>query len=187
LSRLSAADQGYGGRVGKRYASYQAINIAGAHRTMLDGIGGDVLDVRHPFLYQPLVELALQLPPDVVVRPHARKWVLREAMRGILPESVRTRVGKGEGSGLVAHGLARQGPWLERLLRDPILAQLGLIDPVRLKRSISNVMREQYSENSIYTRIEVALDLEIWLQLRSGRWAADHVQTCGSELEAASI
>ncbi|MDB4917221.1 MAG: Aspartate--ammonia ligase, partial [Gemmatimonadetes bacterium] len=43
----------------------------------------DAVDVRYPFLYRPLVEFALRLPPVMRTRPHARKWILREAMRGL--------------------------------------------------------------------------------------------------------
>ncbi len=57
-------------------------------RLMLDdGLAGEVVDFRHPYLDRPLVELALRLGPEMCVRPHAHKWVLREAMRGILPEA----------------------------------------------------------------------------------------------------
>jgi asparagine synthase (glutamine-hydrolysing) len=63
---------------------------------------GEDVEVRYPVLHRPLVEAALRLPVRMRFRPQGRKWVLREAMRGILPEEVRTRVGKGtiDGRGL---------------------------------------------------------------------------------------
>ena len=56
----------------------------------------DLLDVRYPLMYRPLVEFAMRLPPGLRGRPHAQRWVLRAAMKGILPDRVRTRVGKQE-------------------------------------------------------------------------------------------
>ncbi|MBX6365395.1 MAG: hypothetical protein IRZ00_16115, partial [Gemmatimonadetes bacterium] len=44
---------------------------------------GDEIELRYPFLYRPLVELSLRLPPELRTRPLQQKWVLREAMRGV--------------------------------------------------------------------------------------------------------
>jgi hypothetical protein len=106
------------------------------------------------------------------VRPHARKWILREAMRGILPEMVRGRVGKGSLDGLHVHSLVHDGPRLDRLLRDPILAQLGCLDLGVLRRVLDDVRGGRASHRGWRDLISNTLHVELWLQLRSGRWAA---------------
>lgn len=65
-------------------------------KTMLEGQiltwGGDRVDMansmeaRPAFLDHPLAELAATLPPSVRIRGGTEKWVLREAMKGLLPK-----------------------------------------------------------------------------------------------------
>jgi asparagine synthase (glutamine-hydrolysing) len=70
--------QSYGGRWGRKYTDLVLV----AMRSMASTLGrhdflDEKLDVRHPFLYRPLVEFGLRLPSELCVQPHARKWVLR--------------------------------------------------------------------------------------------------------------
>ncbi|MEJ2424440.1 MAG: asparagine synthase (glutamine-hydrolyzing) [Candidatus Thiodiazotropha sp.] len=65
-------------------------------KTMLEGQiltwGGDRVDMansmeaRPPFLDHHLAELATQLPPSLRIKGRTEKYVLREAMKGLLPE-----------------------------------------------------------------------------------------------------
>ena len=49
------------------------------------------VESRVPFLDQELVEHILSLPEEAIVRDGWSRWVLREAMRGSLPEKIRRR------------------------------------------------------------------------------------------------
>jgi len=49
------------------------------------------VESRHPFLDYRLVEFAVSCPPDFKVRDGWSKWILRNAMKGVLPEKVRLR------------------------------------------------------------------------------------------------
>ena len=161
----------YGGRWGHKYHDAIAAHVIGLG-TVLD-IGTvipDVLDVRHPFLYRPLVEFALQLPPELLVRPNARKWVLREAMRGILPESVRTRIGKGSPAELYASSLSSRRAVLEPLVERPILSDLGIVDERALRTAFDDAPRRPHSKEHWPAVLQFTLAVEAWLQMRSGRW-----------------
>ncbi|MEL7133584.1 MAG: asparagine synthase-related protein, partial [Pseudomonadota bacterium] len=48
----------------------------------------------YPFFDRAVVDLCLSLPSDTKLRNGQTRWVLREAMRGELPESIRTRATK---------------------------------------------------------------------------------------------
>ena len=54
------------------------------------------LDGRHPFQDRRIVEFAVALPESQRWRQSQQKFVLRQAMRGLLPESVRQRSSKGD-------------------------------------------------------------------------------------------
>ncbi|MGR8932445.1 MAG: asparagine synthase-related protein, partial [Gammaproteobacteria bacterium] len=70
-------------------------------KTMLEGQiltwGGDRVDMansmeaRPPFLDHHLAELATQLPPAMRIKGRTEKYVLREAMKGILPKTLYER------------------------------------------------------------------------------------------------
>jgi asparagine synthase (glutamine-hydrolysing) len=132
----------------------------------------DVLEERHPFLDRALVELSLGFAPTVCAQPCARKWVLREAMRGILPELVRTRHGKGSMDGAFAHWLARESNRLTRKVEGAEIAQLRIIEPGALRRAIQKGVN---GEPHLRAALVRAFALELWLLARSGRWTAGDV------------
>jgi asparagine synthase (glutamine-hydrolysing) len=49
------------------------------------------VETRHPFLDYRLVEFAVSCPPELKLRDGWSKWILRDAMQGILPEKIRLR------------------------------------------------------------------------------------------------
>ena len=166
----AAAPSSYAGRVGAKYRDAVATEVAAIVPSLPPGIIEDALDVRHPFLYRPLVEFALRLPPELCVRPYARKWLLREAMRDILPELVRTRVGKGQPYGRLSQSLSAQRALLEPLTMDPILADLGIIDAPRLRSAFVEAQRGRDGREKLCGAVQSTLAIEGWLQLRSGQW-----------------
>ena len=59
------------------------------------GVYDAEFEMRYPFLSRPLVEFSLRLPVHMRIRPFGRKWILRQAMTGVLPEPIRMRQAKG--------------------------------------------------------------------------------------------
>jgi asparagine synthase (glutamine-hydrolysing) len=171
LSAHTGTQDVYNARPGHAFAHAQAAMVDGIPSILDDGLAGDLVDFRHPYLHRPLVEMALCLPPEMCVRPHAHKWVLREAMRGILPDFVRTRVGKGSGNGLNAWSLAHEPTLAGTLLRQSVLADLGLINVSRVRAAMRSTSKGGHHEGAVSARVQATLDVELWLQLRTGRWA----------------
>lgn len=160
----------YAGQPGDKYRTALVTGVA-------ELVGGgsydvieSVLDVRHPFLYRPLVEFALCLPPDMCARPNARKWILREAMRDILPDEVRTRVGKGGPYARLAYSISAQQSLLRPLVEEPILGDLGLIDVARFRAYFEGAAGAPQERQQLHASLHHTLAIEAWLQMRSGRW-----------------
>jgi asparagine synthase (glutamine-hydrolysing) len=63
------------------------------------------VDYRHPFHDRRLVELTFAVPEELLRRGGTTKWLLREAMAGVLPEEVRRRTGKGHFDPYVHRGV----------------------------------------------------------------------------------
>ena len=49
------------------------------------------LETRAPFLDADVMELAFSMPGHLKIRNGERKWILKQAMRGILPDRILTR------------------------------------------------------------------------------------------------
>jgi asparagine synthase (glutamine-hydrolysing) len=160
----------YAGPVGHKYRHAVVNSLATVSRTLGYVVLEDRLEVRHPFLYRPLVEFALTLRPELLVRPYARKWVLREAMRGIVPELVRTRIGKGSMSERYAWSLTAQRQLLAPLVEDPMLADLGVINPAGLRAAFDAAPHQPGRKDEPHTALQGVLAIEAWLQMRAGRW-----------------
>ena len=128
-----------------------------ACRSAFDGS----LDIRYPFLCRRLVEFALQLPAALGPVAQCDKWVLREAMRGLVPEVVRSRRDKGSSSALLLRSLQLERDRLRKLVTAPILADLGLVDTTRLTVALD---KSQQGDVSIAERLLPTLVLEEWLR-----------------------
>jgi asparagine synthase (glutamine-hydrolysing) len=85
------------------------------------------IEERHPFTDRRLVEFCLALPEEQRWRGTTLKVVLREAMRGLLPESVRTKAEQPDLSFLHMEALAAAGG--ERVFETLRIAERGWVDP----------------------------------------------------------
>ncbi|HEX6049170.1 MAG TPA: asparagine synthase-related protein [Gemmatimonadaceae bacterium] len=177
LAARSTHDRIYDGRAGRKYADAVRYTIGSISAGLPLGPRNELIDVRHPYLHRPLVELALGLTPELCVRPHERKWILREAMRGILPEKVRTRIGKGTLDGLNVRSLMRDTKRTDILLDNSILADLGCLEVGALRQVLDDIRRGVRDHAGWRDKLGAALDVEMWLRLRSGRWAAMDTQS----------
>jgi asparagine synthetase B (glutamine-hydrolysing) len=165
----NGAVRGGPGRAGGRFARVIATALGTLPSWYERTVLGSGVEVRYPFLYRPLVEWSLRLPPTQRIRPFERKWILREATRDVLPEKVRSRTTKGGIDARLLWSLSRERRRIDALLRDPILAQLGCIDPVRLRLEVERARRGVPVHN---VQLMCALSLETWLAVRNGRWEA---------------
>ncbi len=162
----------HGGPPGGKYRHSMVTSAVGLSRSMGHLLLDDDLDVRHPFLDRRLLEFGLALPPELTTRPYAGKWVLREAMRGVVPELIRTRVGKGSQNERHAWALATQRELLAPLVRNPILADLGVVDGAALRAAFDDAPRQGQSRGDPHAALQQVLAVEAWLQVRAGLWPA---------------
>jgi len=123
--------------------------------------------LRYPFLFRPLVEHALCLPPRLRGGPYTNKLVLRRALGDDLPALVRERTGKGSIGTRVVWSLTHEATTIDRLIQDPILADLGCISAPRLVRAME---RARGGSTSHLAGLIRTLSLELWLRVRSNQW-----------------
>jgi asparagine synthase (glutamine-hydrolysing) len=121
------------------------------------------VEARFPFLDSRLVDFVGRVPPEYkVVREGLTKWLLRQAMKGVLPELVRQRPDKGDFSPLFHRGLNEMGEHqLRHVIEHGHLARLGLVDQARLSRLLS---QSNLNDKYPVMRFISFFTLEQWLQ-----------------------
>ena len=117
------------------------------------------IESRVPFLDHRLVEFAAALPPRMKLRGFTTKWILREAVRDILPREILTRKKMGFP---VPFGAWMKGSWAN-VARDVLLdsksRQRGIIEPAAVERLISaHASGAAEGSDAIWS----LLNLELW-------------------------
>lgn len=107
---------------------HTALALEGSYR--VDAVVG--IERRYPFLDRRLAELCLSLPGDQKLRNGWTRSILRRALAGVLPEEVRTRVGKTDLTpGFRRSLLGSDRAMLEQLVARPT-AVADWVDPAAL-------------------------------------------------------
>jgi asparagine synthase (glutamine-hydrolysing) len=121
-------------------------------------------EVRYPFLDSRLVEFVFSIPSARRTREGIWKWILREAMRDILPETIRLRKGKGD--------------WSDSA--DRALIALCRRNPPAPLENVSGVMERYLDIKGARAAVhrylggERNLRQDIWFMLTVDRWLAHH-------------
>lgn len=124
------------------------------------------LEARHPMLDLDLVELALRQPPEQTLDPRFSRPVLREAMAGLLPDSVRLRPQKALFESLIV--AAMQGPdaaGIEEILTAPDAEIGAYVDRDRMKEALFGTNRVLNAEPFRWMwQVWRLLTAEVWLR-----------------------
>lgn len=143
-------------------------------KTMLEGQilswGGDRVDManslesRPAFLDHQVAELAMRIPPHVRIRDGVEKWVVREAMKHVLPEVLYRRE-KFAFMAPPAHTDSEKtreiNLLIDRWLSSDRIARHGIFDEERLRRSIEDYRAsDDHTQN---TRKDIILNHAIAL------------------------
>ncbi len=120
------------------------------------------IETRSPFLDYRLAEFAFALPSRYKIRNGLGKWMIREGLRGILPEEVRTRKDKQGFNAPTVHWFraeSREG--VREVLASRSLAERGILDPSKVLRCFDDHVAGR--ENH-YMAIWQWLNLELWMR-----------------------
>jgi len=123
------------------------------------------VEARVPFLDREVYGLARTLPPHVKMRGLTEKFVLREAMRGVLPEAVRTREKHGMTTPTAEWLLEPLPERLETLLSPPAFERHGLFRPDRVQRLVAEYRANGVVDGNRAMLIWRVLSLQLWLDL----------------------
>jgi asparagine synthase (glutamine-hydrolysing) len=135
-----------------------------ARRGLLDRIAAYAgVEQRLPYLDRRLLEFVFHLPPHLLSWRGEQRIILRESMRGTLPEQVRTRTMKNHFEGLNQRGMEQERPRIEALVQDSRAEALGYIEAGALRKMV-----DSYGGDGTYSvrAFRKALCLEAWLRVQ---------------------
>src|SRR4030095_4165563 len=93
------------------------------------------VEVRHPFRDRDLVAFLMAIPGEAVNCRGIPKGLLRQALTGILPDSIRERRWKADFTALHTQALLRErGNMMRLLTRDCLSARAGFVDGSIIER-----------------------------------------------------
>ena len=126
------------------------------------------LEPRYPFFDRRLIELCLALPLDQKLRNGWTRFVLREAMEGCLPESIRWRVDKGNLGPNLRSGLLERESLAEQVVsRADSIPELGNYIDLEELLVWYRVLRREPTPARAFDLYQV-ISLALWLERESG-------------------
>jgi asparagine synthase (glutamine-hydrolysing) len=123
------------------------------------------IESRVPFLDQELVELVLSLPPDAIIHRGWSRIILRDAMRGTLPDKVRLRRKKIGFTTPEMRWLRAQRAEVQGIFRSPSFAARPWWDGPAIARAFAACCEGTVEESSLFWRV---LDIEGWMRVFHG-------------------
>ena len=96
------------------------------------------LETRAPFLDADVMELAFSMPGSLKIRNGERKFILKQALRGVLPESILTRKKEGFSIPMKNWLKGELAPLMDDLLSPSRVRARGLFDPEEIQRRIAD-------------------------------------------------
>jgi asparagine synthase (glutamine-hydrolysing) len=118
------------------------------------------IESRVPFLDHKLVELTARLPVQMKLRGRTTKWILREAMRGVLPDVILDRPKMGFPVPI--------GKWLRddyrHLVEEFVIGERTLARGIFEADAVRNLVRRHNNGENHELRLFFLLNFEIWLR-----------------------
>jgi asparagine synthase (glutamine-hydrolysing) len=119
------------------------------------------IEVRHPFLDRRLFEFIFSLRPDHLFRLGERKYILRQALAGILPDLVRLRRKTSLGS-FVDFSLKKEADRVRKVLATSWAVKLGIINGEAVRQAFEHYCVDKPDTNQ--RSLWCAIALELWLR-----------------------
>ena len=123
------------------------------------------MESRVPYLDQELVEYILALPPEAIIRNGWSRAILREAMRGVIPERIRLRRWKVGFTTPEIRWLMNRRAVFGSLLASPLFQSRKYWDGEKVLRAFRGACAGKLDNSMFFWR---AINIEIWLRVFFG-------------------
>ena len=167
LRKKKTAGHRFSSVVQRDLSLYLTSGWSSLQRELSDRYGSSFgIELRHPFLDRRVIEFAMALPEEQRWRRDETKFVLRRAMRGLLPETVRHRRTKADFSYVYPKAMHAQGG--ERLFDSLAIDSLGWVDGERVRKMYRHMATSFAQGGEDYTTYMWSLwmifGIELWFK-----------------------
>jgi asparagine synthase (glutamine-hydrolysing) len=119
------------------------------------------IESRVPYLDQELVEWILRLPPRAIIDRGWSRAILRDGLRGTLPDEIRLRRWKVGFTTPEFRWLRAERAWIQGLLRSPLYCSRAYWDGLGVAGAFDAICEERLEEHPFIWR---TVNLEVWLR-----------------------
>lgn len=106
------------------------------------------VEPRHPFLDLRVIDFLSRLPPDLKFRRGWTKYLLRQAMEGLLPEEVISRPGKTVFNELLVTGYREEEERIRKVLHNSYLIEQGWVDNDKMQSALDDALKGNLSPSN---------------------------------------
>lgn len=164
VAQVLANDSASGDDAGDRAAVAQLRSSARAQQAVRELAASRGISVQAPFLDPKVVHACLAVPTWRKTDPGAAKPLLRAALTGLVPDAVFARTTKGDYTRSAHLGVRRAIRELSGLLREPVSADLGLVEPAPVRAALD---RAANGMPTPWGALNQVLAVERWLRDRT--------------------
>jgi asparagine synthase (glutamine-hydrolysing) len=167
LRKKKTAGQRFSSVVRRDLSLYLTSGWSSLQRDLTDRYGSWFgIELRHPFLDRRVIEFAMALPEEQRWQRNETKFVLRQAMRGLLPETVRQRRTKADFSHVHPKAMHAQGG--ERLFDSLAIVSLGWVDCEQVRNMYRHMATRFAQGDEDYTTymwpLWMIFGIELWFK-----------------------
>jgi len=129
--------------VGVRHAPWEALSKLGMLLASPDLYAGQPdpgaagPEIIAPIYAQPMIELALRIPADVLFAGGRDRGLARRAFHGDVPQPILNRAWKDRAGNFHDEIIQRNRDWLREIFLDGVLVSEGMLDRVALERALA--------------------------------------------------
>jgi asparagine synthase (glutamine-hydrolysing) len=160
---------------GVRHAPWEAISKLGMLLASPDLYSGQAQptaagpEIVAPIYAQPMIEIALRIPADVLFADGQDRGLARRAFRGDVPQPILSRIWKDRAGNFHDEIIQRHRDWLREIFLDGVLVSEGLLDRAALERVLApGPVKSDVFPGELLRHLDTEIWARQWTASRSG-------------------
>jgi asparagine synthase (glutamine-hydrolysing) len=160
---------------GLRHAPWEAVSKLGMLLAAPDLYAGQAdpagagPEIVAPIYSQPMIELALRIPADVLFAGGQDRGLARRAFRGDVPQPILSRVWKDRAGNFHDEIIHRNRDWLREIFLDGVLVNAGLLDRAALERALApGPVKSDVFPGELLRHLDTEIWARQWTSRRDG-------------------
>lgn len=160
---------------GLRYAPWEVISKLGMLLATPDFYAGQAQpsatgpQIVAPIYSQPVIEVALRIPADVLFSGGQDRGLARRAFRGDVPQPILNRVWKDRAGGFHDEIIQRNRDWLREIFLDGVLVSEGLLDRAAVERALApGLVKSEVFPGELLRHLDTEIWARQWTPRRNG-------------------